>query len=468
MNFNDINFNFVASSPEPESFVMKDQQIILLPPPTKKITRYSREVLIELMNEEFSIVAPKLQESVHKLLSNSGSSNFLADTISRDDSSSSLSEKLIQKSSSISTFECSVPETASRGSLLKKSVSWENSKRENAAGDGWNQVGTGEQALKMFRSALNKLTADNFEVVLAEVKRMRVNDNSTILSFIELLYEKAILEPTYATHYVQLTMALKNIFTIGPGKKSFEHFAIVACQRGFEEAMHKLNHLNQMDDDAKDKLRRGLSGSIQFIAKMYLNGILTRRIVMEICDNLLKLKCPESVEPLCKLLEIAGETVEKDAPKDEKLIAIMKTLSSIASKFPTRIKFMIENLIEQRQNGWKPRFNKDGPKKLDQVANECGFVKRVGAVGRYDEMEVMPAMPETQQQRTMQRNENLNRGDYFGARANQGHRSGNRGCQSRNQERPSGNRVSDSGSQENHGRTFRGSYRRGGKPFVNR
>jgi MIF4G domain len=412
-----------------ESGVIEKLEVTVQPSPRKLLTRYKREDLIELMDEELSIVAPHLSDSVHKLLSNSNSCNFLADTVS-DECSARI---LMRKSSSTSAFEQS---SSQEPSLLMKSISLQNPTRDNVfgAGDGWNQIGTGEKALRTFRSCLNKLTADNFEAVLAEVKRMRVSSDSTILSFIELLYDKAILEPTYAMHYVQLTMALKNIFTIGPESKSFEHFAIVACQRGFEEAMKKLHNVNQMDDENKDKLRHGLSGSIQFIAKMYLNRILTRRIMMEICESLLKLECTEAIEPLCKLLEISGGKLEKDAPpKNEKLNAVIKRLDTIASKFPTRIKFMIQNLIDQRKNGWKPRFGKDGPKKLDQVANECGFVKRLGTVGRYDELEVKP---DSQQHRT----DTNNRGDHFRVRGNR------------------------DGFQGNRSRAFRG--RRGGRPFA--
>lgn len=402
--------------------------------------RYSRESLIDLM--EHSVVVPRLKKSVFMLLSNSASSNLLADTVFRESSTTELTDSLVRKCSSV-TFSCAAQSSCSN--LLTKSVSFDDSSN-GCNGDGqWNQVGTGQKAMRTFRSCLNKLTADNFEAVLAEVKQMRVGDDETILSFIELLYEKAILEPTYAAHYVKLTMALKNIFTIGIGKKSFEHFAIVACQRGFEDAMGKLHEVKHMCEEAKDKLRHGLSGSIQFIAKMYLNRVLNRRIIIQICEELLSLECSESIEPLCKLLEISGAALENELPKDEKLVSIMKKLSCIANKFPTRIKFMIQNLADQRRDGWKPRFCKDGPKKLEQVANECGFVKRAGATGRYDEVEAKPDAP---QPRMMTRHEHLNRDNNFGNRDNS---FANRGGHFR------GNR----------GRSFRGG-RRGGKPFVNR
>lgn len=394
------------------------------------LMRYNRESLIELMDEELSILDPKLKYSVHKLLSNSNSSHLLVDTLTREEISPSNDLNLLKKSSTISTFECS----NHIGKFLGKSLSWEPSSQKEA-GVGWNHVEKGEKALKTFRSCLNKLTVENFDAILAEVKIMRVNDDETILSFIKLLYEKAILEPTYANHYVQLTMALKNIFTIGPGKKTFDYFAIMACQQGFEDAMEKLINIKQLSDDDKDKLRRDLSGSIQFIAKMYLNRILNTRIVMEICHELLKLECTESVEPLCKLLEIAGAEIEGALPFNEKLDGIMKKLASIAKNFPTRIKFMIQNLIDQRDDGWKPRFKKEPPKKMEQVAHECGFVKRTGTVGRYDEVEQKIEIDS----RPFTRNDDFNRGDYFGNRGSYG---GNRG------------------------RPFR-SHRRNGKPFRN-
>lgn len=397
------------SSPQPSTEVLHE--------------RYSRDKLIELMDKKLSIVAPILKRSVHKLLSNSSSSNLLVNTLTRDETLPQ-DTNLLRKSSTMTTFDSSIRNEI----FLVKSFSLDLAKHDKA-GDGWIQTKDGAEALKMFRSCLNKLTVDNFDVILAEVKMMRVSDDETILSFIKLLYEKAIIEPTYANHYVQLTMALKNIFTIGPGKKTFDYFAIVACQTGFEEAMQKLMNVKTMSEDDKDKLRRGLSGSIQFIAKMYLNRILNSRIITEICEELLKLECVESIEPLCKLLEISGAEIESAQLNNDKMNKIMKKLSNLAKIFPTRNKFMIQNLIEQRQNGWKPRFSKDGPKKLDQVAIECGFVKRLGVVGRYDELQ----SNFEEEYRPMTRNDNFNRNDR-----------GNHG---------------------NHSRSFRGQRNRHGKPF---
>ena len=376
------------------------------------------------MNKKLSIVDPMLKRSVHRLLSNSSSSNLLVDTLTRDEILPQDSN-LLRKSSTISTFDSS----SHNESFLVKSFSLDFA-RNGKVGDGWNKVKDGAEALKTFRSCLNKLTVDNFDVILAEVKMMHVSDDETILSFIKLLYEKAIIEPTYANHYVQLTMALKNIFTIGPGKKAFDYFAIVACQTGFEEAMQKLMNMTTMSDDDKDKLRHGLSGSIQFIAKMYLNRILNSRIIIEICEELLKLECVESIEPLCKLLEISGAEIESAQLNSDKMNQVIMKLGNLANIFPTRFKFMIQNLIEQRQNGWKPRSLKDGPKKLDQVAIESGFVKRLGAVGRYDELE----SNYEEERRPITRNDNCNRNDNFGGRGN-------------------------------HTRPFRGQRNRHGKPF---
>lgn len=327
-----------------------------------------------------SIPALQLKSSVYKILSNNSSRFCLEDTL-KFENSPPKDNNLLKKSSTISTFGNS----NRNENFLATSVS-HTSIPQNKTSDHFNITKENQKALKNFRSCLNKLTVDNFSVILEEVKMMHIKDEETILSFIQLLYKKAIVEPTYANHYVQLTIALKHIFKIGHGKRNFEYFAIMACQTGFEEAKNKLGKIAMMSDDEKDKLRHGLSGSIQFIAKMFLNRILTRGIIMEVCEALLKIECIESVEPLCKLLEICGSEIEVDKKSNQKVNKIMKKLSNLANVLPPRIKFMIQNLIEQRQNGWKSRSSKDAPKKLDQVASECGFVKRLGAVGRYDEV----------------------------------------------------------------------------------
>jgi translation initiation factor 4G len=376
---------------------------ILKPPSPATLMRYSRENLLEVMDDELSMVSPQLTNTVKRLLNNSTSNLCLVDTLART-TLSPLKRNLLAKATTFTTFDDSTREE----SLLKSST-WKSSSSQES-GDGWHMEDA-ERALKTFRSCLNKLTVDNFDAILSEVKTMRVDDDKTILNFIKLLYEKAIREPTFANHYVMLTMALKNIFTIGPAKKSFEHFVILICQQGFEMAMEKLKNINQLSDDDKNSLRRSLSGSMQFIAKMFLNKVLTARIILEISEQLLKLECTESIEPLCKLLEIVGIAIQNLSKSNEKLDKIMDKLKLQADNFPVRINFMIQNLIEQRENGWQPRVVKEGPKKMEEVANECGFVKREGGNGRYDEVEP--------NDRHKPHNENFRQGERFEGKKNQ-------------------------------------------------
>lgn len=120
---------------------------------------------------------------------------------------------------------------------------------------------------------------------------------------------------------------------------------ITKCEKKHEDAKSKLRKLSQMDQNLRDKLRHELMGSTKFLVELFYSQILSIDFIIEIIQDLLLLECVESIEPMCKLLELLCE----GDISIEIFRQFFDHLSNIQNKFTTRIRFMIQNLVEKAQ-----------------------------------------------------------------------------------------------------------------------
>lgn len=101
------------------------------------------------------------------------------------------------------------------------------------------------ELLKKFRSVLNKLTPENFSVLLSQVKTYAIDTEERLNGVIRLVFEKAISEPNFATTYAEMCNAVSNIFVMQPtngptgtdkktNKSMFRIRLITQCQNEFE------------------------------------------------------------------------------------------------------------------------------------------------------------------------------------------------------------------------------------------
>lgn len=303
--------------------------------------RYERQHLLRIMELKVSTSEPNLSDNVRR---SSDSKTFLTDILEVPLTFSRSDENFIRKSFSSFTLsggkysEIDTSSISPPSSFLRKSHSLISS------------IDSPEvSVLCKFRSNLNKLSDDNFNAILEEMRNLQVNDDETILKLIEILYAKAIKEPMFASHYVKLTMALKHDFVVKKNYKSFENLAIAAIETGHEQATSKLAKISELDQDHRDTLRRDLVGSMKFIAEMHENEVLSCDFIVKICEELLDFECEESIEPLCKLLEFVSSKIIFD----ERIKSIFRRINEIAHRFSTRIRFMIETLLGKHRDCWE-------------------------------------------------------------------------------------------------------------------
>lgn len=299
--------------------------------------RYNRQNLLNLINVKSSSSIPNLSEKVRKFINNNNSKTFLHDILEIANDSAFDSTFYLRKS--ISAISLTDKTSSVNGSMphLRKSFS---SPLNDSSG----------QLIRQFRSCLNKLSGDNFHAILKEMRSIKVTEDATIFKLVELLYEKAIREPMYASQYVKIVMAVKDDFVVMKNRKSFEDLAIAACEKNHADAKVKLCKVSHLSENCRDILRHELVGSMKFLAEMLENHILSLEFIVKIVQDLLDLNCVESIDPLCKLLELLRE---KNI-FDDRIVAVLVRLNEIQKNFPTRLRFMIQSVLEKYRFKVKP------------------------------------------------------------------------------------------------------------------
>lgn len=95
--------------------------------------------------------------------------------------------------------------------------------------------------------------------------------------------------------------------------------------------------------------------------------------MMRCLSNLLENKDEERLECLCKLLTTVGKELEVNKKCD--ISPIFNTMKEIVDKkhgkISSRVRFMIQDVIDLRKNKWVPRRQDLNPKTIDQIQKEA-------------------------------------------------------------------------------------------------
>ncbi|XP_076271494.1 eukaryotic translation initiation factor 4 gamma 1-like isoform X2 [Rhynchophorus ferrugineus] len=254
-----------------------------------------------------------------------------------------------------------------------------------------------EVLYKKVRSVLNKLTPQKFETLVNQFRQFKIDTKDRLLGVINLVFEKAIDEPNFSVAYAKMCKELQ-IMQVPSGAQAednrnvaFRTLLVNRCQSEFEkhsvdetERNNKLREIDECTDIEKKKelsfeleeydrrLRMKSVGTIRFIGELFKQQMLTAAIMKRCLQTLLENKDEESLECLCKLLTTVGKELEN---KNIDLSSIFDEMKKIAdgkkSKVSSRIKFMLQDVIDLRDSKWIPRRGDTNPKTIDQIQKEA-------------------------------------------------------------------------------------------------
>ncbi|KAH8351326.1 hypothetical protein KR084_008947 [Drosophila pseudotakahashii] len=262
-----------------------------------------------------------------------------------------------------------------------------------------------EGVLKKVRGILNKLTPDNFEVLLKEMSSIKMDNEAKMTNVMLLIFEKTISEPNFAPTYARFCKVLFHEIK-AENKSLFTSSLITRIQHEFESNVNDANakakklqptmdRISQCSDPARKaelraemedleyQFRRRAWGTVRFIGELFKLQSLTSDRVLNCVESLLEHGCEEKLEYMCKLLTTVGHLLEASQPEQyqlrDRIEKIFRRIQDIINrsrgtshrgqvhiKISSRVRFMMQDVLDLRLRNW------DQPTTTHQSAQQSG------------------------------------------------------------------------------------------------
>ncbi|EKD17875.1 uncharacterized protein L3040_004414 [Drepanopeziza brunnea f. sp. 'multigermtubi'] len=261
------------------------------------------------------------------------------------------------------------------------------------------------------KAALNKMTPEKFDKIADQVLAIAAQskdeaDGRTLRQVIQLTFEKATDEAHWASMYAKFCKRMLETMSpeikdesivdkngnIVSGGNLFRKYLLNRCQEEFERGWKidlpekpegdgeevKTEEAAMLSDEyyiAAAAKRRGL-GLVQFIGELYKLSMLTERIMHECVKKLVDytgIPDEAEIESLTKLLKTIGsnlDSTEKGRPMMDVYFQRIQTMVD-TPELPSRLRFMLMDIIDLRKKRWASKDNNKGPKTLDEVRIEA-------------------------------------------------------------------------------------------------
>jgi translation initiation factor 4G len=261
------------------------------------------------------------------------------------------------------------------------------------------------------KAALNKMTPEKFDKIADQILTIAAQskdeaDGRTLRQVIQLTFEKATDEAHWAGMYAKFCKRMLETMSpeikdesildknghIVSGGNLFRKYLLNRCQEEFERGWkmdlpekpegergeEKTEEAVMLSDEyyiAAAAKRRGL-GLVQFIGELYKLSMLTERIMHECVKKLVDytgIPDEAEIESLTKLLKTIGsnlDSTEKGKPMMDVYFTRIQGMVDTPD-LPSRLRFMLMDIIDLRKKHWQSKEDNKGPKTLEQVRAEA-------------------------------------------------------------------------------------------------
>ncbi|XP_075166704.1 N-acetyltransferase 1, partial [Haematobia irritans] len=267
---------------------------------------------------------------------------------------------------------------------------------------GLTQAEKNDAVFRRVRGILNKLTPEKFQELSDELLKLDLNSIAILNGVILLIFDKALDEPKYSSMYAQLCKRLSQeapSFEKEPSSLStFLRLLIAVCRNKFnnrlkrdDEGETQFNKVHRpqaaAENDADEEERRHLAkqrmlGNVKFIGELHKLDMLSKNVLHQCIFELLEKKnkrmaskeelC-EDMECLAQLLKTCGKNLDSEQG-EELMNQVINKLErrSKSTDYPPRIRFLLKDVIELRENNWVPRKvgTAEGPVPIKQIRTD--------------------------------------------------------------------------------------------------
>ncbi|EPQ64525.1 hypothetical protein BGT96224_5158B [Blumeria graminis f. sp. tritici 96224] len=268
-----------------------------------------------------------------------------------------------------------------------------------------------EMVQRKVKAALNKMTPEKFDKIADQILTIAAQskyevDGRTLRQVIQLTFEKATDEAHWASMYAKFCKRMLETMSsdikdetildkngnVVFGGNLFRKYLLNRCQEEFErgwkvvlpekpegeQGQEKTEEAIMLSDEyyiAAAAKRRGL-GLVQFIGELYKLSMLTERIMHECVKKLVDytgIPDEAEIESLTKLLKTIGSNLDSTEKGKQVMDAYFQRIKAMVETpdLPSRLRFMLMDIMDLRKNRWASKESNKGPKTLEEVRAEA-------------------------------------------------------------------------------------------------
>jgi len=261
-----------------------------------------------------------------------------------------------------------------------------------------------ELIVRKAQSILNKLTVETFDKLSNQLLTVGLKTPEIIAAVIQMVVKKAQAEPSFSNMYAALCLKLSrsalpaleepctpDVESSTPttgckGGKKFRKMLLACCQAEFEvdqaQALLQLQELDLPAEVLAERslvLRQAYLGHVKFVGELYKAGLVREQIVHMCIQELFGEKDEPDEEKLAsmvKLLSTVGHQLETTASNENYRMAVrgyIKAAKKLSQQknLTSRIRFMLQDLVELKECNWVPRRAEVIAKTKAQILKEA-------------------------------------------------------------------------------------------------
>ncbi|KAJ3384154.1 Eukaryotic translation initiation factor 4 gamma [Lobulomyces angularis] len=275
---------------------------------------------------------------------------------------------------------------------------------------------------KKVMSILNKLAPEKFDTLSDQILHIGIDNEEILKIVIDKIFDKALTEAFFSAMYAQMCKKLsdnlpeiQDWISLEQKNNIFRRMLLNKCQQEFEQgnkwtaeeakareekkraaemtAEEREEFLLNEEKRIKGKIRS--LGNLTFVGELFKLSMLTEKIMHSIINQLLKDPQEEDIESLSKLVATVGKSLDHPRATDimNSYFNRISTLSK-SEQFPSRIRFMLKDLIDLRRAGWKDRNAPTGPKTLAEIRKDTENKQKEKELEREKRGSVRPSIPQ--------------------------------------------------------------------------